>query len=333
MKIWRGDPLAWRPGPERGTALTIGVFDGVHRGHRTLLAALSERAIRAGGLETVVVTFDVHPRRFFDPTGGPAMLVTLSRRLELLESTGVGQVGVLPFADVRHLGPEDFIRRVVSDGFNARAVVVGEGFRYGAGRAGDVAALVASGHTHGFRVDAVRLRDGEAGPISSSAIRHHIAVGEVAAAAELLGRPHEVLGRPHEVLGRPHEVLGRPHEVLGRSLGPDGGGDASTVAVEVDWSMAVPGSGVYAVAVGTDDPAGHGACSIGGTGRPLRVRLLDRRAGPVPDDHLVLSFLDRLRPVPPGDHPPPRITAADLAGMRRLIGGPTGRARARSSGE
>lgn len=312
MKIWRGDPLAWGPGPEAGTALTIGVFDGVHRGHRTLLAALSERAIRAGGLETVVVTFDVHPRRFFDPVDGPAMLVTLSRRLELLESVGVGQVGVLPFAEVRHLGPEAFIRQVVSGGFNARAVVVGEGFRYGAGRSGDMAALAASGRTHGFRVDAVRLRDGEVGPISSSAIRRHIAVGEVAAASELLGRPHEVVGR---------------------SLGPDGGGAASTMAVEVDWSMAVPGSGVYAVAVGTDDPAGHGACSIGGTGRPLRVRLLDRRAGPAPDDHLVLSFLDRLRPVPPGGHAPPRITAADLAGTRRLIGGPTGRARARSSGE
>ena len=310
MKIWRGDPLAWRPGPERGTALTIGVFDGVHRGHRTLLAALSERAIRAGGIETVVVTFDVHPRRFFDPTHGPAMLVTLSRRLELLESTGVDQVGVLPFADVRHLGPEDFIRRVVSGGFNARAVVVGEGFRYGAGRAGDVAALVASGLTHGFRVDAVRLRDGEAGPISSSAVRRHIALGEVAAAAQLLGRPHEVVGR---------------------SVGPDVAGDDSTLAVEVDWSMAVPGSGVYAVTAGAYDPAGPGACSIGGTGRTLRVRLLDRRAGPVPGDQLVLSFLDRLRPVPPGGHDPPPITAADMAGTRRLIGGPTGKARARPS--
>ena len=302
MKIWRGDPLAWGPGPIGGTAVTIGVFDGVHRGHRTLLDALSERAALAGGLETVVVTFDVHPRRFFDPADGPAMLVTLSRRLELLESVGVGQVGVLPFAEVRHLDPGEFIRRVVSGGFDARAVVVGEGFRYGAGRAGDVDDLVASGRTHGFRVDAIRLRDGGQGPISSSAIRRHIAAGEVAAAAGLLGRHHEVPGR---------------------CVVPEGG-DASTLAVEVDWSMAVPGSGVYAVTVGSSGP---GACSIGGSGRPLRVRLPDRRTtDPVPGDRPALTFIDRLRPAPPGGHAPPRITAADLAGVRLLMGGSSRRA-------
>lgn len=300
MKIWRGDPLAWGPGPDGGTALTIGVFDGVHRGHRTLLDDLAEQAVRAGGLETVVVTFDVHPRRFFDPIHGPALLVTLSRRLELLESAGADHVGVLPFADVRHLGPEDFIRRVVSGGFNARAVVVGEGFRYGAGRAGDVDDLVASGHSHGFRVEAIRLQDGKEGPISSSTIRRHIAVGEVAAAAELLGRPHEVPGR---------------------LVTPEERGHASTVAVDVDWSMAVPGSGVYAVTLGADDPDSPGACAIGGAGRPLRVRLPDRSTGPAPGDRLVLTFLDRLRPSPPGGSAPPRITPADLAGVLRLKGG------------
>ena len=312
MKIWRGDPLGWGPGPEAGTALTIGVFDGVHRGHRTLLAALSERAVRAGGIETVVVTFDVHPRRFFDPVDGPAMLVTLSRRLELLESVGVGHVGVLPFADARHLGPEAFIRRVVSGGFNARAVVVGEGFRYGAGRSGDMAALAASGQTHGFRVEAVRLRDGEEGPISSSAIRRHIAAGEVAAAAELLGRPHEVAGR---------------------TAAPERGGDASTLAVEVDWSMAVPGPGIYAVVVGTADPGSSGACSIGGAGRPLRVRLPDRRTSPNQGDRLVVSFLDRVRPAPPGGLAPPRITSADLAGALRLVGGSSRQGPSPPSGE
>ena len=300
MKIWRGDPLAWGPGPDGGTALTIGVFDGVHRGHRTLLDDLAEQAVRAGGLETVVVTFDVHPRRFFDPIGGPAMLVTLSHRLELLESAGADHVGVLPFADVRHLGPEDFIRRVVSGGFNARAVVVGEGFRYGAGRSGDVDDLVASGHSHGFRVEAIRLQDGKEGPISSSTIRRHIAVGEVAAAAELLGRPHEVPGR---------------------LVTPEERGDASTLAVDVDWSMAVPGSGVYAVTLGADDPDSPGACAVGGAGRPLRVRLPDRSTGPAPGDRLVLTFLDRLRPSPPGGSAPPRITPADLAGVLRLKGG------------
>ena len=274
MKVWRGDPLGWGPPPDRGSALTIGVFDGVHRGHQALLAALADRADRAGGLAKVVVTFDVHPRRFFDPAGGPAMLLPLSRRLELLAGLGLDQVGVLPFAGVRRLGPEEFIGRVVVDGFNARSVVVGEGFRYGAGRAGDVTALAASGRSNGFSVTAAPLQHAGAGPVSSSAIRRHVAAGEVTAAADLLGRPHEVTGRV---------------------AGHDRAGGKQVLVVEVDRSVAVPGPGVYAVKARTDGGGIGGMCSIGAAGA-IRVHLPDLPGGLGPGERLVVSFLECLRP-------------------------------------
>ena len=275
MKVWRGDPLGWGPGPDRGSALTIGVFDGVHRGHQALLAALADRADRAGRLQKVVVTFDVHPRRFFDPAGGPALLLPLSRRLELLAETGLDQVGVLPFADVRHLGPEEFIGRVVVEGFNARSVVVGEGFRYGAGRAGDVAALADSGRRHGFSVTAAPLQHAEAGPVSSSAIRRHVAAGEVTAAADLLSRPHEVTGRVVR------------HEQAGRK---------PTLLLEADASTAVPAPGDYTVRARTDDHGMGGVCSIGAAGGQIRVHLPDHPGGLGPGERLVVSFLERLPP-------------------------------------
>ena len=271
MKVWRGDPLGWGPPPDRGSALTIGVFDGVHRGHQALLAALADRA---GGLEKVVVTFDVHPRRFFDPAGGPAMLLPLSRRLELLAGSGLDQVGVLPFAGVRHLGPEEFIGRVVVGGFNARSVVVGEGFRYGAGRAGDVTALAASGRSHGFSVTAAPLQHADAGPVSSSAIRRHVAAGEVTAAADLLGRPHEVTGRV---------------------AGQDRAGGKPALVVEVEPSAAVPRPGVYAVEARADGDGIGGVCTIGAAGA-IRVHLPNLPGGLGPGERLVVSFLEWLRP-------------------------------------
>lgn len=250
----------------------------MHRGHQALLAALADRA---AGLEKVVVTFDVHPRRFFDPSRGPALLLPLSRRLELLAEIGLDQVGVLPFADVRHLGPEEFIGRVVVDGFNARSVVIGEGFRYGAGRAGDVAALAASGRRYGFSVTAAPLQHAEAGPVSSSAIRRHVAGGEVRAAADLLSRPHEVTGRV---------VL------------HDRGGRQPTLLIEVDASAAVPRPGVYTVRARTDGDGIGGVCSIGAAVGQFRVHLPDQPGGPGPGERLVVSFLERLRPEaePPG---------------------------------
>ena len=174
--------------------LTIGVFDGVHLGHQAVLAGLSARALESGNLEKAVVTFDVHPRSLVTPGRAPKMLTTVAHRIEMLESMGIDQVGVLPFALIHRLPPDEFVRRVVVDGFNARVVTVGHGFRYGAERTGDVASLRQAGDSYGFLVEARELLEGEGGPISSSAIRRCVAEGDVVTATGLLGRQHELRG-------------------------------------------------------------------------------------------------------------------------------------------
>ena len=124
------------------------------------------------------------------------MLLTLERRLEVLEALEVDRAGVLPFDLVCSFTPEEFIRRVVVDGFAADAVVVGKGFRYGVWRSGDAAHLRAAGAEHGFRVEEIALEEGERGQISSSAVRRFIADGDVAAARDMLGRPMSSPPRP-----------------------------------------------------------------------------------------------------------------------------------------
>ncbi len=250
MKVYQGDPREWGPGPERGSGLTIGVFDGVHRGHRALLEALSTDADHVGGLETVVVTFDIHPRRFLDPRDGPALLVPLPRRLELLEAAGVDRVGVLSFENVRHLDPEQFIRMVVVGAFNARLVVVGEGFRYGAGRSGDVSTLTESGTHHGFGVRAEPLHGG----VSSSSIRRLVQTGDVREAARMLGRFHALPG------------TATPTE--------SAGGD-QLLEVAVKAPLAIPGPGTYRVSVERAGDTVHGRCRVLAPEHPLRVRIPD----------------------------------------------------------
>ena len=288
--------------------MTIGVFDGVHRGHRALLGALAERAGAAGRLDTAVVTFDVHPRSVVAPARAPKMLATVARRLEIFEEVGIDQVGVLPFARIRHLAPEEFVRRVVVDAFDARVVVVGRGFRYGAGRTGDVASLQAAGEVWGFAVEARRLLESARGAISSSFIRRCIADGDVVTADRLLGRPHEL-----------------PALVTQRAVG-EGRYGLPAACLEVDRSMAVPGYGVYAGWVVTRDGARPAICDIAGrparsgSTRPITIRLLE------PEDDLGgrevgLRFAARLSDHPhqgSGDEGTGRIER-DLDHARRLL--------------
>ena len=229
MRVWTGDPRMWGPGPDRGTVLTVGVFDGVHRGHQSILAGLSNRARQSGGLEKVVVTFDVHPRSLVTPGHAPKMLTTVAHRLEILESMGIDQVGVLPFATIQRLSPDEFVRRVVVEAFNARIATVGHGFRYGAGRTGDVASLREAGEVYGFLFEALKLVQREEGPISSSEIRRCIAAGDVETATGLLGRHHELRGA----------VSKRDPEESWPGI--------PTAILDIDPWMAVPGRGVYAV--------------------------------------------------------------------------------------
>lgn len=186
-----------RHAPTRGCVVSIGVFDGVHRGHRRVLEKLHETATRLG-LPTAVVTFDPHPRLILQPHRSLAMLVSLRRRLSLLEATGnVDHCVVLPFDQLqREQSADDFVRETLVRRLGMRALVVGENFVCGRGRVGTVDYLRELGNRFGFAVHAVKMdiqyNDETGTPSSSTEVRRLIQAGQVTDAAALLGRPHEL---------------------------------------------------------------------------------------------------------------------------------------------
>jgi riboflavin kinase / FMN adenylyltransferase len=178
--------------------VTIGTFDGLHHGHQRLIALAHEAAQRAG-LATTVVTFDRHPLSTVCPERSPRLLTTLDQKLGLLSALGiVDHVVIVPFDKRRsRQRAEDFVAEVVAGVAAAEIVVVGEGFRFGAGQAGDVRLLDELGRRHAFEVIPARLEaDGSAsGPYSSTRVRGLIAAGDLAGAQRILGRPFEVVCR------------------------------------------------------------------------------------------------------------------------------------------
>ncbi len=210
MRVFR----AQRPSQagDTGCALTIGNFDGVHRGHQAMLALLASEA-RHRGLRTCVMTFEPHPRDWFASQAGkpelaPLRIATLRDKLQELERCGVDDVVLMRFDDkFAGLSPQDFIRRVLVQQLRARYVLVGDDFRFGAKRAGDYALLDAAGSAQGFDVARMMSYEVHGLRVSSSAVREALAAGQMARAASLLGRPYSISG---------HVVHGRK---LGRDLG------------------------------------------------------------------------------------------------------------------
>lgn len=221
------------PRPARGSAVTIGQYDGVHRGHRALIAEVHRRAA-AGALATVVVTFDRHPAALVRPDSAPLALTDLGQRLELLAGTGVDYTLLLRFDEDRREEPaEDFVQEVLLDCLDTKLVVVGEDFHFGYRRKGNVDLLRSMGSEEDFEVvglGLLGLDDGGvgAGPISSTAVRSALAEGRLDDANEMLGRHHEVRGVVVEGDGRGGE-LGFP-----------------TANVEVPPGMQLPADGIYA---------------------------------------------------------------------------------------
>ncbi len=218
MQVFRG---VHHPGIASACALTIGNFDGVHRGHQAMLALLSSEA-RHRGLPTCALTFEPHPRDFFAGLAGkpelaPARIATLRDKLSELERCGVDQVVVARFdAAFASQSPQAFIDDMLVAGLGARYVLVGDDFRFGAKRAGDYAMLDAAGQAQGFDVARMNSYEVHGLRVSSSAVREALAAGHMALAASLLGRPYSISG--HVTHGR---KLGRD---LGRSApGQDDG--------------------------------------------------------------------------------------------------------------
>ncbi|MEO7056919.1 MAG: bifunctional riboflavin kinase/FAD synthetase [Caldimonas sp.] len=188
------------PGLAAHCALTIGNFDGVHRGHQAMLALLvSEAAHRR--LPPTVLTFEPNPRDYFaalrhQPEAAPARIATLRDKLCELERCGVEQAVVMRFdAAFAAQSPEAFVADVLVAGLGARYVLVGDDFRYGARRAGDYATLDAAGVAHGFDVARMMSYEVHGLRVSSSAVRHAMAAGDMAEVAALLGRPYSITGR------------------------------------------------------------------------------------------------------------------------------------------
>jgi riboflavin kinase / FMN adenylyltransferase len=216
-----------------GTALTVGSFDGVHRGHQAVLAELARRA-RAAGLGSVVLSFEPHPLEVVNPSAAPRLLTLTDEKRELL-AAAVERVEFLPFtAALAGLDAERFTREVLVGRFGVRQLVVGYDHGFGRGRSGDVELLRRLGTRGGFEVTAVEaVRDGGQ-PISSTLIRAAVAHGDLAAAERWLGRPYSTRGVVERGLGR-GRTLGIPTINLAaldprKLLPPDG-----VYAVRVEW--------------------------------------------------------------------------------------------------
>lgn len=189
------------PAPANGTVVTIGAYDGVHRGHQAVVARVRQLA-EARGLRTAVVTFDRHPAAVVRPESAPPLLTDLDQKLELLEGTGVDYVYVIHFDEARSKEPaEDFVTEVLIDCLNAKVVVVGEDFHFGHQRRGNVALLESMGAGAGFEVVGIELVDVDGTTamvdedrVSSTAIRVALGEGRLDAANTMLGRPYEVRG-------------------------------------------------------------------------------------------------------------------------------------------
>jgi riboflavin kinase/FMN adenylyltransferase len=217
-----------------GTAVTIGAYDGVHEGHRAVIARVRELAA-SRGLATAVVTFDRHPARVVRPESAPKLLCDLDQRLELLAETGVDVTLVVPFDEVRAKEPaEEFVSEVLVGALRAQLVVVGADFHFGHQRRGNVALLRQMGTELGFEVVGLELVGAdhqpapEAARVSSTAIRRALVDGDLPTATAMLGRPHEVRG------------VVVPGDGRARDLG------FRTANIDVPDEICLPADGIYA---------------------------------------------------------------------------------------
>ena len=287
MHRWQGlddVPDGWGP-----CVVTIGVFDGVHRGHQRIVGQATEEAAELG-LPVVVVTFDPHPDEVVRPGSHPPFLCTPRRRAELLAGLGVDAVWMLPFtAEFSRLGPDEFVRAVLVDRLHAARVIVGENFRFGHRAAGDVALLAELGEKYDFTAEGVPLLAVDGVLISSSEIRERLAAGDAAGAARDLGRPHRVEG-----------VVVRGQQ-RGRTLG------FPTANLETLPYTALPADSIYAGwlaslgAGGAESERWPAAISVGTNPtfgdqeRSVEAYALDRADLDLYGVHVAVDFLTRLR--------------------------------------
>lgn len=280
--------LSVSPWPNERAVITIGAYDGVHRGHRAVIAQVQARAAELGA-RSVVVTFDRHPASVIRPDAAPRLLTNPAQKLELLADTGVDATVVVPFSpEQARETPVDFVERVIVNALRTQAVIVGSDFHFGHMRQGNITLLREMGERHDFTCEPVVLvprADGVDEPISSTAIRRALAGGEIETATRLLGRALEVRGTV---------VTG---DQRGRTIG------FATANVEIPNGMCLPSDGVYAGLYRRPDGSEH-ACAINLGRRPtfyvnaehslLEAHLLDF-AGDLYGEDAAVTFVAFLR--------------------------------------
>jgi riboflavin kinase/FMN adenylyltransferase len=290
---WRG--LDATPGDLGRTVVTVGMYDGVHRGHQELIGTAVSRA-RAMRRPCLLLTFDPHPAEVIRPGSHPAILTSMDRKAELVAGLGVDAMCVLPFTqEFMRLSPESFTHTVLVEHLHAAQVVVGQNFTYGHRAAGTVESLTVEGRRFGFAVEGIALAedtsDGGEVTISSTYIRACVAAGDMVSAARALGRPHRVDG-----------VVVRGDR-RGRDMG------YPTANVESAPFTAIPADGVYAGFLVTRDPRSGAsrerfpaAISVGtnptfqGSRRTVEAFILDYD-GDLYGEHVGVEFVQRLRPM------------------------------------
>jgi riboflavin kinase / FMN adenylyltransferase len=315
---WRG--LEATPGDLGRTVVTVGMYDGVHRGHQKLIGAAVSRA-QAMRRPSLLLTFDPHPAEVIRPGSHPAILTSMDRKAELVAELGVDAMCVLPFTpEFMRLSPETFTHTVLVEHLHAAEVVVGENFTYGHRASGTVDTLHTEGRRFGFAVEGIPLAedasDGGEVTISSTYIRACVAAGDMVSAARALGRPHRVDG-----------VVVRGDR-RGRDMG------YPTANVESPPITAIPADGVYAGHLVTRDPRSGAsrerfpaAISVGsnptfqGSRRSVEAFVLDYD-GDLYGEHVGIEFVERLRPM----HAFPDVEALleamakDVSDTRQILG-------------
>jgi riboflavin kinase / FMN adenylyltransferase len=281
MRVVAGSDIG--TGTLQNTVLTIGNFDGVHRGHMEIFRHLISCGVRRG-LRSAVVTFEPHPLKVLSAESTPPMITTFDQKIALIASAGVEFLVVVEFtADFAQITADDFVRNMLCDRLGMRHIIIGHDYAFGRGREGNYTTLERIGAEKGFTLEDMEPIGAEGVVFSSSLARRLIAAGEMEAASGILGRYHTISGTV----------------VHGRDIGHSLGFPTANITTHNEL---LPPDGVYAVMVSVDGSLVKGACSIGlnptfdGGTRTIEVFMLDY-TGRIYGREIAFCFVQRLRDI------------------------------------
>jgi len=275
--------LAETPADFGPCAITIGNFDGVHAGHRKILRRVAALA-REEGWKAAALTFDPHPAQLLAPENAPRLLTTMEQRARMMLDQGIDEILILPFTwEIAALTPDDFVRVILADRLNARAVLVGANFRFGKRAAGDAGMLEQLGERYSFETDVIPPVVWRKRMISSSEIRRLVQAGDVSSACRMLSRPHTLAGAV----------------VRGEGIGSK----QTVPTLNLDTTAeVVPSGGVYVTRTHDHNGPRHWPSitnighrpTFGGQHRTIETYLLSTLDGPPPEE-ISVEFLRRVR--------------------------------------